>query len=116
MKKEIRIKKAEEIERVMKKGQSKANRTFIIYKYKNSELNNQKRFAISAPKKIGNAVVRNHIKRKMRSGIQEFLGEFENNYDYFIIARPDILTLDHKTIFKQMKHGINLHKIRKNLK
>ena len=107
MKKEYRIKKSDEIELVMKKGFSKANRTFIVYKYRNSETQKY-RVAISAPKKIGKAVVRNKIKRQIRAILQQNDSFLKEGHDYFIIARPDLLEIDFQAAIKQMKHVLNL--------
>jgi len=108
MKKAYRIKKSTEIELVMKKGKSCANRTFIVYKYKNSTINDY-RVAISAPKKLGNAVVRNKVKRQIRAIIsQNAHQQLEEGYDYFIIARPDVLEIDFLTMTKQVRHVFKL--------
>ena len=107
MKKELRIKKSDEIELVMKKGYSKANRTFIVYKLKNSDQTGY-RVALSAPKKIGKAVIRNKVKRQMRAILGQNPHILTNGFDYFIIARPDILDIDFITATKQMIHVMKL--------
>jgi len=107
MKKKYRIKNSDEIELVMKKGHSKANRTFIVYQYHNPK-NENYRVAISAPKKLGKAVVRNKVKRQIRAILQQNDKFLQASYDYFIIARPDILTIDFQTATKQMCHVLNL--------
>jgi len=107
MKKQYRIKKSDEIELVMNKGFSKANRTFIVYKFQNPEVEKY-RVAISAPKKLGKAVVRNRVKRQMRAVLQQNDRYLKDGYDYFIIARPDVLEIDFATITKQMIHVLKL--------
>ena len=107
MKKEYRIKKSDEIELVMKKGFSKANRTFIVYKYKNPEIENY-RVAISAPKKLGKAVVRNKVKRQIRAILQQNESYLKPRHDYFIIARPNVLEIDFATATKQLIHVLSL--------
>jgi len=107
MKKEFRIKKSDEIELVMNRGFSKANRTFIVYKYRNPELVKY-RIAISAPKKLGKAVVRNKVKRQMRAILQQNERYLKDGHDYFIIARPDVLEIDFATATKQMIHVLKL--------
>jgi len=107
MKKEYRIKKSDEIELVMKKGRSKANRTFIVYKLKNP-VTDKYRVAISAPKKLGNAVVRNKVKRQIRAILQQNKSLFQNGHDYFVIARPNILEIDFLSLTKQMNHIMRL--------
>ena len=93
MKKQYRIKNSDEIETVMKKGFSKANPFFILYKYQNPT-NHHFRMAISAPKKLGNAVVRNKMKRRIRASIQANQKLFHPNCDYFIIAREKCLDIN----------------------
>ena len=107
MKKEYRIKKSDEIELVMKKGNSRANRTFIVYQYKNPEIKNY-RVAISAPKKLGKAVVRNKVKRQIRAILQQNNTYLKNGFDYFIIARPDMLEINFTDATKQMIHVLKL--------
>jgi len=107
MKREYRIKKSDEIELVMKKGSSRANRTFIVYRYENPEIGKY-RVAISAPKKLGNAVIRNKVKRQIRAILQQNSSILNNGYDYFIIVRPNILEIDFTTITKQMIHVLKL--------
>jgi ribonuclease P protein component len=84
MKKEYRVKKSSEIEKIMRIKQSKANGHFVIYKNKNHE-NTHFRFAVSVSKKYGNAVYRNKIKRQVREIISKM--DIMDNYDLFIVVR-----------------------------
>ena len=85
MQKSYRIKKSQEIEQVMKRGRSKANPYFIVYKYANKETDNF-RIAISVGKKIGKAFERNKIKRYIRNVTTEHKHEMNPDYDYFVKA------------------------------
>ena len=89
MQKCYRIKKSQEIEKVMKKGRSTANRYFIVYKYAKND-NDNFRIAISVGKKIGKAVERNKVKRYIRNVTTEHKHEMNPNYDYFVIARKGV--------------------------
>ena len=107
MNKKYRIKKSTEIELLIKSGRSKANRTFIVYKCVNPDID-EYRVAISAPKKLGKAVVRNKVKRQIRAILQQNSSHLKNGYDYFIIARPDVLSIDFQAATKQMIHVLKL--------
>jgi len=102
MKKEYRIKKSQEIETVMKKGFSKANRYFIVYKYANPGHPNF-RIAISVGKKLGIAVTRNQIKRRIRAICTEHKDAMDPRFDYFIIARKGISDIDFQTFQENLE-------------
>ena len=96
MQKEYRVKKSQEIELIMKRGYSKANPHFIVYKYANPN-NEHFRMAISVGKKVGIAVTRNNVKRKIRAVTTEHKHHIDPKYDYFIIARKGVDSLDFDT-------------------
>lgn len=86
IKKEYRIKKSQEIEKIIKKRDSVGNKNFVIYKLKNNEAGHY-RIGLSIGKKYGNAVKRNKIKRQIRSIIRNnknLIMEF----DYIIVIKP----------------------------
>lgn len=87
MKKINTVKKNEDFKKVIKKGRYYKNPCFVIYTYNNSL--NHYRFGISVSKKIGNAVVRNKIKRQMRNIIDKYKNYYSNELDYIIIIRKD---------------------------
>jgi ribonuclease P protein component len=99
MKKEFRVKKSSEIEMIVKKRLSKGNQYFVLYKNENHEIPHF-RFAVSVPKKYGNAVSRNKMKRRVREIIsqQEILDQF----DIFIVVKKEANTLS----FLEIKHSI----------
>ena len=115
MKKEFRIKKNKEFQSVFKKGQSFANRQFVIYKLEKAEQEHF-RIGLSVSKKIGNAVKRNQIKRYVRQEFLEFEGMFENKYDYVIIVRKPVAEMSFEEVKKSLVHILKIAKVlsRKN--
>ncbi len=101
MKKEYRIKKSKDIETILKKRKSSGNKYYIIYMEKNIETNHF-RLAMSVSKKLGNAVLRNRLKRQIKHVILDFDGKLKNN-NYFIIARKDCIDLSYKDRVYQLK-------------
>ena len=66
--KKYRIKKNDEFQAVFKKENRYANRQFVVY-ILDKEKQTHFRIGLSVSKKIGNAVVRNRIKRYIRQSI-----------------------------------------------
>ena len=79
-----RIKKYEKIQKVINEGQNLRVNTFNCYFLKN-ELN-LTRFGISIPKKSGNAVIRNKMKRQIRAAIA-LKCNYKTPLDIVLIAR-----------------------------
>ena len=82
MKKQYRIKKSKEIQQLIKHKTTVGNSYFVLYYQKNHE-NNNFRYALSVPKRYGNAVERNLIKRRIREIIK--VNNFLNDYDFLVL-------------------------------
>ena len=81
-----RIKKYSEFQKVIQADNVKKTCFFVSYSLAN-ELG-YSRFGISVPKKIGNAVIRNKIKRQVRSAIGQSTN-FEKSVDIVFIVRKN---------------------------
>ncbi|UQZ48098.1 ribonuclease P protein component [Bacillus sp. PK3-037] len=102
MKKRNRLKKNKDFQKVFKHGTSVANRQFVLYTLDQPE-NDELRVGLSVSKKIGNAVMRNRIKRLIR---QAFLEERDRlkQKDYIIIARKPASQLTFEETKKSLQH------------
>ena len=94
-----RIKKYSEFQKVIEAADVKKTCFFVSYRLKN-ELG-YSRFGISVPKKTGNAVVRNRIKRQVRAAIG-LSTNFNEPIDIVIIVRKSYQTNN----FNQIKSEI----------
>ena len=105
------VKRKEEFDNIINFCPMKKNSTYIIY-YKKNNLKYD-RFGISVGKKIGNAVVRNSYKRKIRAIIDNYKKSYVNNRDYIIILRRSALD---KT-FDELDKDFNkiMYSIRKDI-
>jgi len=112
MKKQYRVKKNTEIELIIKEKNFVSNQFFTLYKRKNLETNHF-RYAISVGKKIGNAVVRNKIKRQVTAIIDNLNLNFNSNTDVFIIVRPKINEIDFNMMKLQLEYLFNKQKLLK---
>ena len=101
MKKEYRVKKNQEIETILKNRKYSANSYFSIYKMTNPKTSHF-RYAIILGKKIGKAVERNHLKRRITAILDQINIPIEQNIDIFIIAKPNSKNLEFKDLQKQL--------------
>ncbi len=99
MKKEFRIKKNKEIEKVLNNKTSISNDYFRLFIFKNPETSHF-RYAISVGKKIGNAVIRNKEKRRIRTLFLTYSKKINKNFDFFLIAKPKIKELKYADLEK----------------
>ncbi|UDB49737.1 ribonuclease P protein component [Bacillus safensis] len=103
MKKRNRLKKNEEFQKVFKKGQSMANRQFVIYQLDQPN-QVELRLGLSVSKKIGNAVIRNRIKRLIRQVFLEEGHKLKQEKDYIVIARKPASELTFEETKKSLQH------------
>lgn len=78
-----RIKKHSEFQKIITEGVFKRTYSFAIYTLDNNL--GYSRFGISVPKKTGNAVVRNKVKRQIRACIAS-LCDYSKSIDYVLIV------------------------------
>jgi ribonuclease P protein component len=103
MKKAYRLKKDKEFQLVFKQGESFANRQLVIYFLKKTEQTHF-RIGLSVSKKIGNAVMRNQIKRYLRQAFLELDQQIDNTYDVIVIARVPTNKMNFLEIKKSLIH------------
>lgn len=107
MKKSFRVKKEKEFQKVFHSGSSKANRQFVVYVLAKEDQSHF-RVGISVGKKVGNAVMRNSVKRKIRQVLLELKPTIQSEIDFIIIARPPTVKLSTEEIKKSLIHVLKL--------
>lgn len=81
------IKKNQDFKIVYKKRISKADKRLIVYINNNESKYN--RLGISVSKKVGNSVVRHHIKRLLKESYRNWEYKVIPGYDIVVVARKD---------------------------
>ena len=109
MKKRFRVKKEKDFNAIFKEGKSFANRKFVIYRLENDE--QHFRVGLSVSKKLGNAVMRNQIKRRIRHILIEHKNQLVENVDFVVIARKGVEILEYAEMEKNLLHVLKLSKI-----
>lgn len=101
MKKALRIKKTSEIEAVMKARDVVRNKHFKIFKKENHDKRHF-RIAFSVPKRYGNAVERNIMKRRLRMIVSNV--DIDSRYDVFIVVDPKSKELSFETLKESLRY------------
>jgi ribonuclease P protein component len=84
-----RIKANDDFATTIKKGRAQRDQSYVIHYCTNSL--NYTRVGISVSSKLGNAVVRNRIKRQIRSMCDELI-DYNQSLDIVIVAKQGFLT------------------------
>lgn len=108
MREEFRVKKAAEFQKIMGARRFKNTKAFTVYIDKRTKDNS--RYGIAAPKKLGNAVVRNKTKRQIRSMLQD-INMFDTPYDYIVLVRKKYYEQSYKENQKDLENLIKTVKI-----
>ncbi|AKX34731.1 ribonuclease P (protein C5) [Spiroplasma litorale] len=94
------IKKNQDFQKIIGLKNYKNSKSFVIY-YRNN--NNLFKYGVSVGKKLGNAVLRNYIKRVTRSIVYDLLEKFEHKkVDVVIIVKASFLELSYDENHKQL--------------
>ena len=100
--KENRLTKNKYFQYIYKKGEkvSSANITVVFAPTKLKPI----KIGITVNNKIGDAVVRNKVKRRLRAILRSLLKDLNQKYNYVIVVRPSIINLDFLEIRKELKY------------
>ncbi|MGV2999222.1 ribonuclease P protein component [Streptococcus suis] len=108
MRKTYRVKRERDFKEIFNKGKNVANRKFVIYHLPQDR--DHFRVGLSVSKKLGNAVTRNKIKRRLRHVLLELKEDIQAE-DFVIIARKGVEELTYQEIKKNLLHVLKLAKL-----
>lgn len=106
MKKENRIRKNMEFKRAYRSGKCFWNRNLVLYVKRNGSKTT--RLGLSVTKKLGNAVVRNKLRRRIKEITRQNLIKIKDGYDLVVIPKKNSPPLT----FKQLESAVlHIYKI-----
>jgi ribonuclease P protein component len=101
--KKYRLAKREDFNKVYRYGKSAANHQFVLYVLPQPKLEHF-RLGISVSKKVGNAVVRNRLRRMIKEVVRLKKEQWTSGFDYIVIARKPLLEMDFQAMEKSLFH------------
>ena len=105
----LALSKNEEFKKLLKKKKLSNKYVNIFFGELDNKKNNKLNISFVTKKKIGNAVKRNKIKRRLRNIMNDALKKLsiKLKYSYLVIAKPTMLNNDFKnikeTLFQELK-------------
>lgn len=118
----LQIKKSSEFKQISKKNQKFHSHSLILLSVETPEFyfqdqlkhKNAKDFCrvgYTVSKAVGNAVIRNQAKRRLREAFKKLALSYANNLcDYVLIARKEIAGFDYQKIFSDLRFCLkNIH-------
>ena len=92
------VKKNKEIQAIYRGGKSYVTRYFILYLFHTHDV--PIRVAVAAGKKLGNAVIRNRVKRRLREIFRQNQSELTGSGRVLIVGRKPMLGAQYHDIEK----------------
>ena len=83
-----RLSRSGEFERVYREGRSYSSRHLVIYCFPRTDGDGAPRLGLSVGRKLGGAVERNRIKRRLREAFWARADQLDDGYDFVIVGRP----------------------------
>lgn len=108
MKSCYRLKKKSDFNLVYKRGKSAWNRHFTVILKRNGQQDPRIGFSIS--KKVGKAVCRNRLKRRLKWICGQNMDWFDPGTDYIVVVRPNAADLSFDELRSSFQHAIKQSK------
>ncbi|MBR3039580.1 MAG: ribonuclease P protein component [Lachnospiraceae bacterium] len=103
----FRLQKSKDFNSVFQSGKSYANKSFVMY-VSNNDLG-LNRIGVSVSKKIGNSVVRHHMKRLIKESFRLHEDMFNSGLDIVVIVRKGAEILTYQEVSQALIHLMKLH-------
>ena len=90
MQRRNRLSRSRDFDAVYRQGRSVSTRFLTLWWYKRDETVGDPRLGFAVPKAVGNAVVRNRIKRQLRDIVRARLETVPATNDYVLVVRQGL--------------------------
>tara|TARA_B100000035_G_C20626368_1_gene390370 strand:- start:101 stop:442 length:342 start_codon:yes stop_codon:yes gene_type:complete len=102
----VALSKNEEFKKLLKKRKASNKYVTIFFGQLNKKDNTKLNISFVAKKKLGNAIIRNKIKRRLRNIMNDAIKKIsiKLQYSYLVIAKPTMLNNDFNIIKETLFH------------
>ena len=111
----ITIKKRSEFIKSIKFSKKIYTPNFIIQKFESNNTDNISLFGFTITKKIGSAIVRNKIKRRLKSIIRELLKckdkYFDLSFNYILICKKEIVKVSYDDLENELMDNFKSNRV-----
>lgn len=91
MQRRHRLSRSRDFDTVYRHGRSVSTRYLVLYRFdREDDEDGDVRLGIAIPKKIGTAVTRNRIKRRLRESWRELIADVPAGTDYVLLVRAPL--------------------------
>ena len=89
MKRRQRLSRSRDFDAVYRRGRSVSTRHLVLYSFPRPEdPDGEPRLGLAVSRKVGGAVVRNRVKRRLRAAFEELGQPLPAGHDFVLIVRP----------------------------
>jgi ribonuclease P protein component len=86
-----RLTRSHDFDAVYRRGRSVSTRFLVLYWFAREESDDESRLGLAVPKRVGSAVSRNRIKRRLREVWRARLESIPVGRDYVLVVRPGLV-------------------------
>jgi ribonuclease P protein component len=94
VKRRQRLSRSRDFDAVYRKGRSVSTRYLVVYAFPRDETDGadpgDARLGLAVSRKVGGAVTRNRLKRRLRASLEELAANVAPGHDYVVAARPGL--------------------------
>lgn len=112
MERKYRLRKNLEFKKVYSGGKNFWNRNLTLYIKKNGL--EESRFGITITKKVGNAVVRNKIRRRIKEIYRLNFYRIKDGYDLIFIPKKNVLEISYDELESAVIHILRISRMLKD--
>ena len=88
MHRRYRLTRSHDFDAVYRRGRSVSTRFLVLYWFPREETDEDPRLGLAVPKRVGTAVARNRVKRRLREAWRARIESIPAACDYVLVVRP----------------------------